>query len=246
MSCFPRCLLKTRVTTLTPCGVQMPIHRWAMMGQEQGIHSRNPWEICDSLPATVGVTCTVRSDLTLPFQKVTGGGTIHLTLCPLEDILFKDCVAINPGIMRPKWYGNCVATYGHLVAFLGPKFQWRSTMNYLIVIVTTALKRWWYDDMQAFDRIKAWLQHYRVHPINLHRTIIWSMVEIIVKSIRKFLNMTQSFPYKWWLLACHPSNCSNCSHQSFQFFSMCMYLWGRKINPSRKVNPSFTSRQPKV
>ena len=29
-----------------------------------------------------------------------------------QDILFKDCVAINPGIMRPKWYGNCVATYG--------------------------------------------------------------------------------------------------------------------------------------
>ena len=58
---------------------------------------------------------------------MTRGGTIHLrgvkrsTLhhmpCPLEDILFKDCVAINPGIMRPKWYGNCVATYGHLTFF---------------------------------------------------------------------------------------------------------------------------------
>lgn len=29
-----------------------------------------------------------------------------------KDIVFKDCAAINPGIMRPNWYGNCVATYG--------------------------------------------------------------------------------------------------------------------------------------
>ena len=31
----------------------------------------------------------------------------------LQDIVFQDCVAVNPGIMRPNWYGNCVATYGH-------------------------------------------------------------------------------------------------------------------------------------
>eukprot|EP00932_Pfiesteria_piscicida_P007262 SRR837773.17279.p2 GENE.SRR837773.17279~~SRR837773.17279.p2 ORF type:complete len:396 (+),score=135.21 SRR837773.17279:152-1189(+) len=28
------------------------------------------------------------------------------------NITFKDCVAVNPGILRPNWYGNCVATYG--------------------------------------------------------------------------------------------------------------------------------------
>ena len=88
-------------------------------------------------PASLGVIyCNIYiyyHHITVPFiPKVTRGGTIHLrgvrrstlhhTPCPLEDILFKDCVAINPGIMRPKWYGNCVATYGHLT-FFGPKFQ---------------------------------------------------------------------------------------------------------------------------
>uniref|UniRef100_A0A6U6W0K9 Right handed beta helix domain-containing protein n=1 Tax=Zooxanthella nutricula TaxID=1333877 RepID=A0A6U6W0K9_9DINO len=29
-----------------------------------------------------------------------------------EDIVFRDCVAVNPGVLRPNWYGNCVATYG--------------------------------------------------------------------------------------------------------------------------------------
>ena len=29
-----------------------------------------------------------------------------------ENITFRDCTAINPGILRPNWYGNCVATYG--------------------------------------------------------------------------------------------------------------------------------------
>merc|ERR1711972_239234 len=28
------------------------------------------------------------------------------------NILFKDSVAVNPGILRPNWYGVCVATYG--------------------------------------------------------------------------------------------------------------------------------------
>merc|ERR1712190_360889 len=28
------------------------------------------------------------------------------------NILFKDNVAVNPGILRPNWYGVCVATYG--------------------------------------------------------------------------------------------------------------------------------------
>lgn len=28
------------------------------------------------------------------------------------NITFKDSVAVNPGILRPNWYGNCVATYG--------------------------------------------------------------------------------------------------------------------------------------
>jgi len=28
------------------------------------------------------------------------------------NIVFKDSVAVNPGILRPNWYGNCVATYG--------------------------------------------------------------------------------------------------------------------------------------
>jgi hypothetical protein len=29
-----------------------------------------------------------------------------------EQILFKDSVAVNPGVLRPNWYGSCVATYG--------------------------------------------------------------------------------------------------------------------------------------
>jgi len=29
-----------------------------------------------------------------------------------ENVTFKDCVAVNPGVLRPRWYGNCVATYG--------------------------------------------------------------------------------------------------------------------------------------
>ncbi|CAK9084173.1 unnamed protein product [Durusdinium trenchii] len=29
-----------------------------------------------------------------------------------EQITFANAVAVNPGIMRPNWYGNCVATYG--------------------------------------------------------------------------------------------------------------------------------------
>jgi len=28
------------------------------------------------------------------------------------DVTFRDCAAVNPGVLRPKWYGNCVATYG--------------------------------------------------------------------------------------------------------------------------------------
>ena len=28
------------------------------------------------------------------------------------DVTFKDCVGVNPGVLRPNWYGNCVATYG--------------------------------------------------------------------------------------------------------------------------------------
>jgi len=29
-----------------------------------------------------------------------------------KNVTFKDSVAVNPGILRPNWYGNCVATYG--------------------------------------------------------------------------------------------------------------------------------------
>lgn len=29
-----------------------------------------------------------------------------------ENVTFKDTVAVNPGILRPNWYGNCAATYG--------------------------------------------------------------------------------------------------------------------------------------
>jgi len=28
------------------------------------------------------------------------------------NVVFRDSVAVNPGILRPNWYGNCVATYG--------------------------------------------------------------------------------------------------------------------------------------
>lgn len=28
------------------------------------------------------------------------------------NVTFKNCKAVNPGILRPNWYGNCVATYG--------------------------------------------------------------------------------------------------------------------------------------
>jgi len=27
-------------------------------------------------------------------------------------VVFRSCVAVNPGVLRPNWYGNCVATYG--------------------------------------------------------------------------------------------------------------------------------------
>ena len=30
----------------------------------------------------------------------------------LTEVAWRDCVAVNPGILRPNWYGNCVATYG--------------------------------------------------------------------------------------------------------------------------------------
>eukprot|EP00927_Polykrikos_kofoidii_P003257 TRINITY_DN11296_c0_g1_i1.p1 TRINITY_DN11296_c0_g1~~TRINITY_DN11296_c0_g1_i1.p1 ORF type:complete len:477 (-),score=63.23 TRINITY_DN11296_c0_g1_i1:81-1511(-) len=29
-----------------------------------------------------------------------------------EEVVFKDCIGVNPGILRPNWYGVCVATYG--------------------------------------------------------------------------------------------------------------------------------------
>ena len=29
-----------------------------------------------------------------------------------EGVVFRDSVAVNPGVLRPGWYGNCVATYG--------------------------------------------------------------------------------------------------------------------------------------
>ena len=29
-----------------------------------------------------------------------------------ENVTFRSCTAVNPGIMRPNWYGNCAATYG--------------------------------------------------------------------------------------------------------------------------------------
>uniref|UniRef100_A0A7S2QAH7 Uncharacterized protein n=1 Tax=Zooxanthella nutricula TaxID=1333877 RepID=A0A7S2QAH7_9DINO len=29
-----------------------------------------------------------------------------------EAVVFRNLVAINPGVLRPNWYGNCVATYG--------------------------------------------------------------------------------------------------------------------------------------
>ena len=28
-----------------------------------------------------------------------------------ENVTFRRNVAVNPGILRPNWYGNCVATY---------------------------------------------------------------------------------------------------------------------------------------
>lgn len=33
------------------------------------------------------------------------------TLDP-TNVIFKDSIAVNPGILRPNWYGTCVATYG--------------------------------------------------------------------------------------------------------------------------------------
>jgi len=29
-----------------------------------------------------------------------------------EDVAFRDSIAENPGVLRPLWYGNCIATYG--------------------------------------------------------------------------------------------------------------------------------------
>jgi len=29
-----------------------------------------------------------------------------------ENVTFSQCTAVNPGVLRPNWYGNCVATYG--------------------------------------------------------------------------------------------------------------------------------------
>ena len=35
-----------------------------------------------------------------------------LTATLLRNVTFRSSVAVNPGILRPNWYGNCVATYG--------------------------------------------------------------------------------------------------------------------------------------
>ena len=46
----------------------------------------------------------------------TGDDSLALwgaTLRP-TNVTFRDCVAVNPGVLRPGWYGNCVATYGLL------------------------------------------------------------------------------------------------------------------------------------
>jgi len=47
------------------------------------------------------------------FQN-TGDDTFALWGANLRpvDVIFKDSVAVNPGILRPNWYGNCVVTYG--------------------------------------------------------------------------------------------------------------------------------------
>merc|ERR1712137_632654 len=29
-----------------------------------------------------------------------------------SNVTFRDCTAVNPGVTRPGWYGNCAATYG--------------------------------------------------------------------------------------------------------------------------------------
>lgn len=44
----------------------------------------------------------------------TGDDTFALWGADLNptNIVFKDSTAVNPGILRPNWYGNCVATYG--------------------------------------------------------------------------------------------------------------------------------------
>ena len=54
------------------------------------------------------------------YIESTGDDSLALwgaTLRP-TNVTFRDCVAVDPGILRPNWYGNCVATYGLMgVAF---------------------------------------------------------------------------------------------------------------------------------
>ena len=44
----------------------------------------------------------------------TGDDTFALWGGDLDpaNVTFRSSVAVNPGILRPNWYGNCVATYG--------------------------------------------------------------------------------------------------------------------------------------
>ena len=48
------------------------------------------------------------------FIENTGDDSFALWGADLNpsNVTFKDCRAVNPGILRPRWYGNCVATYG--------------------------------------------------------------------------------------------------------------------------------------
>ena len=60
-------------------------------------------------------TLLLSADLSVPVSLLFSAGDDVYALWGAklnpENVTFRRNVAVNPGILRPNWYGNCVATY---------------------------------------------------------------------------------------------------------------------------------------
>ena len=65
------------------------------------------------LPPFCGRCCSLLTSLCLSLLFSAGDDVYALWGAKLnpENVTFRRNVAVNPGILRPNWYGNCVATY---------------------------------------------------------------------------------------------------------------------------------------